>query len=279
MSKRHFVVLITFILLLASCGQSKKEAQLAEKEELDSILHEKPDTLELFEEVKPPVAVDELFDDFFFTFASDARFQNQRIRFPLRLKDENQEIKLTKDEWHQYNRFQQQDFYSVIYERNEDLALQKDTAINEVNVQWISLQDGYIERYNFKRIPQGQWVLFNIDKQDVADTPNADFVNFYSEFVADSVFQRRSLHYPLIFHVSEQAESEETEDALTPDDWFMMRSEMPFPKDVIVNIDYGQQCTPSNKKNILMEGVSNGLFVDFKFEKMDGEWKLVRIDI
>lgn len=279
MSKSYFVALLPLLLMFASCGQTKKEEQLAEEAELDSIMNEVADTLQLFDEVAPPKAVDELFDDFFFTFASDARFQNQRIRFPLRFKDDNAEIRLTKSEWHEYNRFKQQEFYSVIYERDEDLALQKDTAVHEVNVQWIYLQDGYVERYNFKRIPQGQWVLFNIEKQEIADTPNADFVDFYSNFVTDSVYQRQSLKYPLTLHVSESAESEESEDALTPDDWFMMRSDMPFPDDVLVNIDYGQQCSHSVKKNVLMEGVSNGLFVDFKFEKVDGEWKLVRIDI
>lgn len=279
MSKSYFVVLLPLILMLASCGQAKKAEQLAEEAELDSIMNEAPDTLQLFDEVAPPKAVDELFDDFFFTFASDARFQNQRIRFPLRFKDDNAEIRLTKNEWHEYNRFGQQEFFSVIYERDEDLALQKDTAVHEVNVQWIYLQDGYVERYNFKRIPQGQWVLFNIEKQEIADTPNAEFVDFYSNFVADSVYQRQSLKYPLVLHVSESAESEESEDALTPDDWFMMRSDMPFPNDVLVNIDYGQQCSPSAKKNVLMEGVSNGMFVDFKFEKVEGDWKLVRVEI
>lgn len=279
MSKSYFVVLLPLILMLASCGQAKKAEQLAEEAELDSIMNEAPDTLQLFDEVAPPKAVDELFDDFFFTFASDARFQNQRIRFPLRFKDDNAEIRLTKNEWHEYNRFGQQEFFSVIYERDEDLALQKDTAVHEVNVQWIYLQDGYVERYNFKRIPQGQWVLFNIEKQEIADTPNAEFVDFYSNFVADSVYQRQSLKYPLVLHVSESAESEESEDALTPDDWFMMRADMPFPNDVLVNIDYGQQCSPSAKKNVLMEGVSNGMFVDFKFEKVEGDWKLVRVEI
>ncbi len=279
MSKSYFVAFLSLILLLISCGQGKKEQQLAEEAELDSIMSETPDTLQLFEEKELPKAVDELFDDFFFTFASDARFQGQRIRFPLRFKDEDAELRLTKEDWREYNRFGQQEFYSVIYEREQDLALQKDTAVQEVSVQWIYLQDGYVEKYNFKRIPEGQWVLFNIDKQDVNDTPNGEFVKFYSSFIADSVYQRSCLRTPLPLVASAQDDYEATESVLSADEWFEMKGDMPIPKDVLVNIDYGQQCTEVGHKNVLMEGVSNGLFMNFKFEKVDGDWKLVGIEI
>lgn len=279
MSKRHFIAFLSLVFILTSCGQGKKEEQLSEKAELDSIMSEQLDTLQLYEEVELPKAVDELFDDFFFTFATDARFQNQRIRYPLRFLDEGAEIRLTKEDWKNYNRFGQQEFYSVIYEKEGDLALQKDTAVHEVSVQWIYLQDQYVERYNFKRIPEGQWVLFNIEKQDVSDTPNGEFVNFYSRFIADSLYQRSALNVPLPLHMSQEDEEGMgiSDSQLSADEWFEMKGDMPFPKDVLVNIDYGQQCTEASKKNLLMEGVSNGLFVEFKFEKVAGEWKLTGV--
>lgn len=279
MNKGYFIAVLMSILLLASCGQGKKEAQLAEEAALDSIMNESPDTLQLFDEVTPPSTVDELFDDFFFTFATDPRFQNQRIRFPLRFVDEDAELRLSKEDWHRYNRFEQQEFYSVIYEREQDLALQKDTAVQTVSVQWIYLTDGYVEKFNFKRIPEGQWVLFDIEKQEIKDTPNGEFVAFYSEFVADSVFQRSCLKTPLPLLVSEPEEDGMSESVLSADDWFDMKSEMPFPKDILVNIDYGQQCSETSHKNVLMEGVSNGLFVNFKFEKNGTDWKLVGIEL
>lgn len=279
MSKSYIVVLFSCLLYLASCGQSKKEAQLAEEAELDSIMNEKSDTLMLFEETELSKAVDELFDDFFFTFATDVRFQNQRIRFPLRFDDDEAQIRLSKEDWHRYNRFGQQEFYSVIYERDEDLALQKDTAVHEVSVQWIYLQDGYVERFNFKRIPEGQWVLFNIEKQEVLDTPNGDFVSFYSKFIADSVYQRSCLSTPIRMQIPQQEDAEAENSDISADEWFQMKSDMPFPTDILVNIDYGQQCSASSHKNLLMEGVSNGLFLNFKFEKVGGDWKLTTIEL
>ena len=280
MSKSYIIVLFSSLLFLVSCGQSKKEAQLAEEAELDSLMNEPVDTIQLFDEKILSKAVDELFDDFFFTFATDSRFQNQRIRFPLRFEDDEAEITLTKDDWHRYNRFGQQEFYSVIYEREVDLALQKDTAIHEVSVQWIYLQDGYVEKFNFKRIPEGQWVLFNIEKQDIADSPNGEFVNFYSKFIADSTYQRSCLATPISLQTTQYDDVEEEHtSSISADEWFEMKSDMPFPKDVLVNINYGQVSTESSLKNVLMEGVSNGLFMNFKFEKHDGSWKLTKIDI
>lgn len=277
MSKSYFILFFT-LLFLASCGQSKKEAQLAEEAALDSLLSEPSDTLQLFEEEELSKAVDEFFDDFFFTFATNAHFQNQRIRFPLHFDDEDAEILLTKEDWHRYNRFGQQEFYSVIYENEEDLELQKDTSVHEVSVQWIYLQDGYVEQFNFKRIPEGQWVLFNIEKQDISESQNGEFVNFYSQFVADSTYQRSCLATPLPMHVSND-EGDDEENELSAEDWFEMKSDMPFPKDVLVNINYGQFSSASPYKNMLMEGVSNGLFLNFRFEKGSNGWKLVKIEI
>lgn len=289
MSKSYFVLFLSSMLVLVSCGHGKKEMQLAEKEELDSIFNEPLDTLQLFEEAEPPKTVDELFTDFFFTFANDTRFQTQRIRFPLRVEVDGEELRLSKNDWKVYNRFAQQDFFSVIYENEEDLALQQDTSISEVSVQWIYLQDGYVEKFNFKRIPQGQWVLFNIEKQDISDSPNGDFVQFYSEFVSDSVYQRSSLHVPVAFVSSNEGDDEEDmmddeadmakpKSEITADDWFEMQAELPIPKEVLVNIDYGQKCSESPVKNVLMEGTSNSLFMNFKFEKTGDHWKLMQID-
>ena len=279
----HFTAIALLAILLSSCMGGKKQERLAEEAELDSI-EQTVDTIQLFDEtLEPPVAVDELFDDFFFNFASNARFQNQRIRFPLRMRDDTEELKLSKEEWHRFNRFGSQEFYSVIYDNPADLELQKDTAITNVRVDWVYLQDGYVEQYNFRRL-DGKWILYDMEKEDVANTPNGDFVEFYSKFISDSTYQCSSIRTPLRLVTSPgemEAEEEETSGVqeLTMDDWLQMKSEMPLPTDVIVNINYGQVSESQTHKNLLMEGVSNGLFVTFKFDKSSGSWHLLEIEI
>jgi len=279
-----FASTIILLLLLYSCMGGKKRERLAEEAELDSI-EQAVDTIQLFEdEPEPPVAVDELFDDFFFNFAGNARFQNQRIRFPFRMKDGSEEIRLSRDDWHRFNRFGSQEFYSVIYDDIADLELQKDTSVTNVRVDWMYLQDGYVEKYNFRRL-DGKWILYDMQKESLAESQNGDFAEFYSHFANDSTFQCSAIRTPLRLVTSpgevtyDEEENEPGVQELTLDEWFEMKTEMPLPTDVIVNIDYGQVSESQTHKNLLMEGVCNGLFVTFKFDKSSGSWHLLEIEI
>lgn len=267
-------------LFLAGCWGTKDSGSFFddEEEEADSLESSfSGDTLHLFEEEEIPVSVDELFDDFFFSFADDPHFQSQRINFPLACKDGDETISLSKQEWKEYNRFNTQDFYSVIYEREEDLELQKDTTIQEVGVEWIYLQENYVEKFNFRRM-NGKWTLVDIVKESEESTPNGDFLKFYAGFIADSISQRESISQPLKLILTATDGEDEQVEQLTIDQWYDLKKDLPFPKDALVNIDYGQSSISQNRKTLLMEGVSNGLQMKFKFDKRNGEWKLIEIE-
>lgn len=269
--------LIVCVVLCSCSNKGNNNTEAAEEEAADSLVAVE-DTLHLFEEVAPPVAADELFDDFFFNFVADTRYQNQRISFPLKVKDGNAEFVLTHEDWHKYNRFKAQEFYSVIYEREGDMELQKDTSISEVSVEWIYLKDEYIERFNFRRI-NGKWMLTDIGKDETKKTPNGSFLHFYSQFVTDSVFQSESIVEPLKFVItSEDGEDMSETDEITVEEWFQMQSDMPIVNETLVNINYGQTCISQNRKNVLMKGVSNGLLMNFRFDKTGGKWKLIEIE-
>lgn len=279
--KTSIALAIASTLFLSACKQGKvSEIFFSDEEEVeeDSVDAYVGDTLHLFEEELPPVALDELFDDFFFNFAGDARFQKQRIRFPLKCIDGEEVMTLSRSEWDQYNRFDTQDFFSVIYEREQDIELQKDTAVSQVAVDWVHLQDSYVEKFNFKRL-DGVWVLMDIRKNHLEDIPNGDFLQFYSKFIADSLYQRESIVVPLKLVLTAQSdeETEQVED-LSADQWFELKSDLPFPKDALVNIDYGQAMESETNKTLLMEGVSNGLFMKFKFNKHGENWMLFEVE-
>lgn len=278
--KKILSSLLVASVAFSSCKEGKVSGIFSsdENEYEDSVEVFVGDTLHLFEEEEPPVAVDELFDDFFFSFASDSRFQNQRISFPLSCKDGDDVISLSRDDWRQFNSFDTQDFFSVIYEREHDLELQKDTSINNVSVEWVYLQDDYVERFNFNRI-NGKWTLTDMEKDQFRILPNGDFLDFYSQFIADSVYQRNALCLPLKLVLTPQGDDEEEQvESLDADEWFAMKSDLPFPEDMLINIDYGQSCISQNRKTLLMEGVSNGLQMKFMFNKQGSDWKLVQIE-
>jgi len=276
------VLTFLFLLLLASCKDTPNASgEVREDDEEGKVdsLEFAGDSLHLFEEEEIPVTVDELFDDFFFSFAVDSKFQDQRIKFPVACNDGDAEMKISRQDWTHFNRFKTQEIYSVIYEREQDLELQKDTALNDVSVEWMYLDEDYVEKFNFGRV-EGKWCLKNIQKDNFSNSPNGDFLKFYAAFVADSAYQRNALTAPLRLIIpSEDADEGSQTQELSADEWFEMKKDLPFNKESLVTIDYGQTSISQNRKTLLMEGVGNGLFIKFKFDKSGGEWKLMEVEL
>lgn len=293
--RKGIVIAVASACALSACTGGKDSSALSDEEEVegDSVEAFVGDTLHLFEEEEPPKAVDELFDDFFFDFADNQHFQKQRIHFPLVCKEGGEQTKLSRQDWESFNRFKGHELFAVIYERESDVALKKDTAVSHVGVEWIHLNKDVdddeteqtaasnVEKYNFRRV-NGTWVLSEIDKCKSSDTPNGDFLHFYSKFVTDSVFQRESIEMPLKINVAvregDDGEMEGGMSEIGVDEWFEMSKEMPLPKKEIVNIDYGQSCISQNRKTLLMVGVGNGLEMKFQFNKIGNDWKLVGVE-
>ena len=277
---RKGLVIAVALGCLLSCKDSKMTNAFDNEDEMeeDSIEAFVGDTLHLFEEEEPPAAVDELFDDFFYNFIDDARFQGQRIAYPLPCKEGDESEKLTKQDWAQYDHFKNQEVLSVLYEREQDYALSKDTSMQHVGVEWIQLKDDDVERFQFNRMG-GKWMLTEIDKKKRGNMPNGDFLNFYAKFMADTVFQGKSLAEPLkVILTSDDGEEEPQEEFLTVEEWFEMRHSLPLPTEEIVNVDYGQACISQNKKTLLLQGISNGMQMKFMFNKDGDDWKLMEIE-
>ena len=77
----------------------------------------------------------------------------------------------------------------------------------------------------------------------------------------------------------EQSDEDEGGEAyLSPDEWFEFRQEMPMPEGVMTNINYGQPSISQNRKILLVEGMSNGLYVKYKFDRTNGKWRLYEIE-
>ena len=278
-----FLLLFLFIPVFLSCSGGGKKIVDVEELHIQDSIDSANDTLHLVpEEPEPPKAVDELFDDFFYTFVNKPSFQLRRINFPLKCCEGDAVKEVNREDWQQFNRFSSQEFFSVIYEHDDDMQVQKDTAINRVSVEWIYLQDNYVETYTFRRF-KSKWILMTMQVSDIDDLPNGDFLKFYAQFVADSAFHSQSVHQPLKLTITDDAYddeelSDEQDTLLSVEDWMAMKEEYPIPQDALVNIDYGQPNQSHSRKTLLMEGMSNGLFIKFKFHREDGSWKLTEIE-
>lgn len=278
--RKGLVLAVAAGCLLMSC-KDKKMTNVFDTEdepEEDSVEAFIGDTLHLFDEIEPPAAVDELFDDFLYNFIDDAHFQGQRIVYPLPCKTGDEEEKLTQQEWQQYDHFKNQELLSVIYEREQDFVLSKDTSMQSVAVEWIGLKSDEVEKFHFNRV-ENKWMLTEIDKKHRSEIPNGDFLNFYARFVTDSTYQRGALAEPVkVILTSEDGEEEPQEEHLNADEWFEMRQSLPLPTDAIVNVNYGQASISQNRKILMLQGLGNGMQMKFKFNKQDDGWKLMEIE-
>lgn len=270
-------------MLAASCGGGKKKMDPfdALTKQIDS-LAVGTDTLQKetpeVEDVVPATA-DESFADFFYNFASDARFQRSRIKFPIPFYKGEQVERMSKDKWVYDPLFSRDPVYTVLFDKEEDMEMEKDTAIHSVQVDWIYLKDRKVKRYYFERVADC-WYLEAINKEKLASASEGreDFFDFYNHFANDSVFQRERLHDPLGFvTVDPEDEFQILETTLDEGQWFSFRP--PLLKERLTNVHYGQkEVADTDRKIIEFKGFGNGFSNTLYFEYRNGKWMLMKFE-
>lgn len=220
-------------------------------------------------------AVDELFDDFFFNFAANRRLQLERIDFPLLINSGDKQEYIERKAWKHEHFFMRQDYYTLIFDSAEQMELLKDTALNEVIVEKIFLEEHFVRQYLFHR-NKGQWRLDEIRNQTLPRNPNAPFLSFYEQFVSDSAFQVRSLAEQIEFVGPDPDDDfSQMEGVITPDFWDAFRPEL--PTGMIYNIVYGHQNPAATEKIFVIRGIANGLEVELTFTLNHGHWLLKKM--
>lgn len=218
--------------------------------------------------------VDELFDDFIFTFARNKKMQRDRVKFPLPVVGtDGDTLYIQQEAWQHEALFMGQDYYTVLYNNNEQLELEKGPDCVAVDVQWIHLNERIIRNYHFTRVG-GLWQLSEIRTEGFGETGISDFLTFYQRFASDSLFQIQHVARPLRYvTVDPDDEEERIEGTLDPEQWPLFRPEI--PADTITNISYGQTYFNPRKMMMAKCGISNGMMDLFVFKKTGNRWKLV----
>lgn len=271
------------VYFVSSCGERKKSTETIEQpveiEDTVVVVPEmKEDTLIFVEEVIP-VTADESFVDFFYNFASDKFFQCNRILFPLPYYYGDQVKRFQKQDWSYDPLFSKEQVYTVMFDTEEDMELEKDTSAHSVQVDWLCLDSLKIKRYYFER-KQDQWYLeaINVSKIKDYEGDEENFVDFYTRFVEDSVFQAERLQDPLLFVTADpEDEFQIVETTLEKGQWFAFRP--PMPKNELTNIHYGQTNIPNSPEKIIeVKGFGNGFSVVLHFHRRQGIWKLAKLE-
>ena len=240
------------------------------------------DTLLLDEELADeplPTTADEVFDDFLFLFDHSNRFQRHRVRFPLPVTEaDGDSHEISRRDWQHHSMTLGQDFCTVLWNGRRQMEMSNE-MLNEARVEHIYLHSRIVEAFDFERDSlSGQWMLtaqrsIPLDRYELTS-----FIDFYSEFATDSVFQRRHVHDPLRFTMaSEDSEEDIVQGTIDVDQWFEFAPEM--PQAVLVNINYGQHYRNPNRVVMQMRGFSDSMQNLFVFHRDGGgRWRLTEFE-
>jgi len=248
---------------------------------LSDTLEESADTLLLDLETidRPlPETVDELFNDFLFSFDQSNRLQRSRIQFPLRVIDADGTVRhLDKKDWQHHFLLLHQDFCTVLWNSRRQMELAQDSSVCEARVDQIYLHSRQIESFIFQRdSTNGLWMLTEQCSVPFDHTDLAPFLDFYREFATDSLFQRRHVADPLSYITNDNDEFDRIKGNINRDQWFEFQPDL--PEDVLVSIAYGQ--TYNNRQRMLLQlrGISDGLQSVLVFQRDGNSWRLTELE-
>ena len=271
---------VAVLAVLVSCGNKKTNIDpfASITNEVDSVLH-KEDSIpqvKLPEEPKPTEA-DESFDDFIYNFASDEALQLQRVRFPLPYYKKDEKVSIEKRFWKHDDLFTKQHYYTLLFDKEEDMDLVGDTSLTSVQVEWIFVKKRMMKRYYFERI-KGAWILEAINLRPIEKNDNEDFVEFFNRFASDSLFQSQRVQNPLAFVTSDPDDDFSIlETTIDRNQWFAFKPVL--PTDRLSNINYGQRNDDNSSTKILvLKGIGNGFSNLLYFRRKGGEWELYKFE-
>lgn len=227
---------------------------------------------EVVEETAMPVAADELFDDFFFNFASSRKVQRERITFPLPVSTYGKLSEVTQNGWKRERFFMEQGYYTLIFSDYKQLKLVKDTAVNDVTVERINVAKGSVTQWHFSRTG-GLWHMDSKKVLHLKEHGDAAFLSFYEKFATDADFQQEHLADNVTFTGPDpdDAFSTITGDIL-PEQWPMFAPQL--PSGTLYNIIYGASAKASNVRFFRICGIANGLQTDLVFTRKGKSWQL-----
>ncbi len=209
-------------------------------QEVDSIRYQADSIPEdKLPEEPQPIQADESFDDFIYNFASDEVLQRQRVKFPLPYYNGEKKMEIDEHHWMHDNLFTKQHYYTLLFDKEEDMDLVGDTSLTSVQVEWIFVKTRMMKRYYFERI-KGAWILEAINQRPIEPNDNENFVEFFGRFATDSLFQSQRVNDPLAFVTSDPDDDFSIlETSLDLNQWFAFKPELPSER--LSNINYGQR--------------------------------------
>ena len=265
--------------LLPGCKEKPAPAAPAEPDTLaaDTL---PADTMEaVVAETPMPKSADELFDDFFFNYASSRKLQKARTRFPLPVFVSGRPAdSIPAGGWRMERFFMRQGYYTLITDSHKELELAKDTAVEHVVVEKIAFKAKTVHKFVFDRVG-GLWTLTALENDPIYKHPEASFLKFYERFSTDSLFQVESMAEEVEFTGPDPDDDFAVQTGtIFPGQWPEFMPQL-IPGGVIYNIDYGSAKRGGPTKYFIVRGIANGLENEYVFRRTAGKWLLLKFSV
>ena len=170
-----------------------------------------------------------------------------------------------------------QGYYTLIFNRANQLDVVKDTAIGNVYVERISFAKKQVKRWLFNRV-LGLWKMQGVKIMPLAKHEDAAFLKFYNHFVTDTTYRSVSIAESVAFS------GPDPEDDFSRMTGELMAEQVPMflpwmPSGTLFNIHYGDEpYKPSNTRIFVVRGIANGMESELTFQKISGAWMLTKLN-
>ncbi len=253
------IILFLLTILLFSCNSER--TQKNETIDKDSSIVE----------IKPiEIKGDTSFLDFFEKFMWDKEFQQSRVVFPV--QQNGNEIK-TSEDWRHLPFYTQNDYIPTL--TSDTISIfDKDVKLESTKMFIVDFKKNIAELFAFEKVNKN-WYLKNLDKTTFTNLPDIDFINFLTKFSNDSIFQIKSISFPITESFADSDNDYETATkSITQEDWKYWK----LTDDINQLMILSNIQTDNKYRNIFFRGVENGIWVKYTFEIINGNWKLIRLE-
>jgi hypothetical protein len=253
------ILLFILIILLLSCNFEKKQINETTDKNTNNV-----------EMKTAEIKIDSSFLDFFEKFMWDKEFQKSRVLFPIQLN--GIEIK-TLGEW-KYLPFYTQSEYIPTLTSDTLSIFDKDLNLKSTEMCIVDFKKNNAEYFEFEKANK-LWCLKKYKKTTLKNVPDFEFMDFLVKFSNDSLFQIKNISFPLSESFADSDNDYEIATKTSKlDDWKFWKLTDDINRLLILsNIQ-----TDNKYRNIFFRGVENGIYIKYTFEKLNGNWKLIRLE-
>ena len=253
------IILFLSTILLLSCNSERTQKNETTDKEISNV-----------EMKTAEIKGDTSFVDFFEKFMWDKEFQQSRVLFPIELN--GNEIK-TSEAWKHLPFYTQNEYIPAL--SSDTLSIfDKDVNLESTKMFIIDFKNQIAESFAFEKVNKN-WHLKNFNKTTFANLPDLDFINFLTKFSTDSIFQINSISFPITESFADSDKDYETASkTIKLRDWKFWKLTSDINQLLLLT-----DIQKDNKyRNIFFRGVENGIWMKYTFERVNGNWKLIKLE-